>query len=283
VNHELTLQFKWPFGLSEHNTSGDSALFRVFSRIKDGPPLGSFNVLFLDTGQPLPSSLVGAAIQNDVRFLGALVHSQSGMILYVPGFRGSKITRFDDHLRPGRILDPFQIDHFSLEPGFDRWHITNTDRDERLQRLRVKRVTSDLVYWFGMSIRDYADLEPAYRHNTWSFSSPATDSKRRFDNIVDAYKNAKPHIIQASNARIDSGPAFLHLQFVVRTGKARVRSAITELFPLPPLATILTPQNQVPVCVHSVKIPGFLGAIDVAATMLSGTLSDAVVVTCPAP
>jgi hypothetical protein len=49
------------------------------------------------------------------------------MIVYFPGFRAAFIQAYDTQLKPNIRREPFLLDHFTLEPAFDRWHITTSD------------------------------------------------------------------------------------------------------------------------------------------------------------
>ncbi len=293
----LSLTRTWPFGLYADNPSHESLLFAPFRRIAaTGAPTGKLTYLFLNTGEPLP----GAArkghrlakwydrlsptrrapiFHTHIRFLGSIAHSPGGMVLYFPGFSGAYIHGIDSRsARPTERRDDFRTHHFSLEPTFNRWHITSLD-GERVARLGVEPHGTDELFWFAMSIREVSDLESIYRRNRWLCEIPSTDGHRRFTDIASACDGAVFQIVECPDARVDAGPAFWHFEFTVRRSPVYDFPQPAMHLPRPPVATITSDVHRLAIRSHVVRLPGFAGGIVIVATRVSGTLSFPILLT----
>jgi len=278
---ELVFSRRWPFGVYEHQENQDSLLFRPYRRLGEtGAPMGTLNHLFLPTGEPFPRTVTKGLrllrlwdtisparrhpiLRTTVRLLGTLCYSDGGMILYFPGYHA---------WQPGKGGIPFLVDHFSLEPGLDRWHITGVDKS-RVRYLGVKEIAPDLIYWFAISVQEALKFELIYRESTFTFPCPDSDARRRMCVAISATKDAVFNIIECPDARLDDGPSFWHIEFAVKRGAP---PDLLPSFPLHlppvPLADVRT-SAQLPVRAHTVRLVGFDGTVLITATRISGRLT----------
>jgi hypothetical protein len=292
----ISLEYSWPFGLFAENTSPESRLFASYGQIRTGKPLGSLTYLFLRTSDPIPHSTEKRfwlkKLWNNIsptrrhpiyhtlpRLLGTLCHTAGGMLLYFPGYRGTSIQAYDKH-KLGSRRDPFLIDHFSLEPGFERWHITAYDK-ARVRRLKVMTVADERVFWFAMSVRAATEFEPVYRNNRVQFACPDDDARRRVYDAQRASEGAVSQIVE-SPIPITTGPAFWHIEFTVSQRAVDGFPKPAHHLPVKPLAeTVFSSSDPLPMRSHVVRLPSFEGAVIVTAALVPGKLSLPVILTHP--
>jgi hypothetical protein len=163
-------------------------------------------------------------------------------------------------VKPGSAADgvPFNLDHLTLERS-GRWHLTGEGgKGKRLARHPIRWIDAETVHWFDFALQDIASLEPVYQTNTWIFQAPASDFRRRAQEI-NASHNSDFHGIEPTDSRVDDGPSFWRFQVVVRWNDGSP-------------AGISCPQYAPQVAVARVKLNGFGGAVWVLATRLSGAL-----------
>ncbi len=295
---------EWPFGLYAHNRSPESRLLSAYSRIASiGAPTGSINYLFLNAEEPLPRESekgFGLAQWWDevapwrrrrpysrtlMRLLGVLCYTSGGMLLYFPGYRGTWISGYDRALNPADRRDPFEVDHFTLEADFQRWHITARD-GQRVRRLSVDSFAPDLIFWFAMTVHRASEFEAIYRRNTWFFDCPGSDAKRRLEDIVESEHGVEFQVVERPDAArtipCQAGDVshLWHFQFLVKLGSANDLPAPRLILPSAPLASI-EKLTQIPVRRRAINLRGFNGSIVVDAARLSGNLSVPVLLTHP--
>jgi len=213
-----------------------------------------------------------------VRLLGTLCYTPRGMLLYFPGYRGTFVTGYDQVFNPVNRRDPFPVDHFSLEPGFNRWHITASDKS-RVQNLSVKQLAENMVFWFSMSVQQASEFEAICRKNTWSFQCPDNDARRRGQEVVRACEGAVFQIVKSPGPLVSNGTNFWHIEFVVSRKPVTGFPAPPLHLPPKPLADIRLAAGQFPARSHVVRLQNFEGAVIISVTLLPGTLSVPILLT----
>jgi hypothetical protein len=295
----LDIKLNLKIGLEQKNFAYNSTLFRPWRRVVEtGKPIGNINFMFLDTGEPKPQSAKKSVIKqwwkvlkgfhhskiyrHSVYILGSICYSPEGLLLYFPGFCGNYVTIYDKNQQPMKKYSSFFIDHFSLERGFSRWHITPSkvsSDDTRIRNLKVTRLNANYIHWFGLSIQEASELESLCQENHFSFIGPSSDMHRRTDELTSSREGSQFHIIEANDARTANGPFFFHFDFIVKEGPGIIevpKAAIKA--PIHSITEGRSASYNVPVRVHPVKIPNFEGVLVVSATKFSGTLSDRVII-----
>jgi len=288
----LVLTRVWPFGLYKTDTNEDGLLFRPYRRIATtGGPTGTLNYAVIQTDEPLPKPIEkgfwrervydrilpwrrGPIHRTIPRLLGSFCYT-GRMILFFPGFRGTYLTGFDKHDQRDNRRTDFLTDHFSLEPNFDRWHVTSF-RNEYVKGFRTIRLKPNLVFWFGMSVEANTEFEAICRVTSWTFQCPDSDSQRRFDDAFAASRDSQPHIIAAPDSRVDNGSWFWHFEVVLQLGEFASYPATPFHLPYP-FATIRSNVRELHVRSHPLRLPGFEGIIFITASRLSGSLSEPII------
>jgi hypothetical protein len=203
------------------------------------------------------------------------------MILFFPG---TGLADFERAQSPEGVgpIEVADIDHFSLEPKLDQWHVTGKGQ-QRKKRLPVRGVGDKLVAWFGLSVQS-PDFEPLYREMEWSFPCPAKDVARRKEEIRQAHSRTRFHLFKCGDSREENGgPSFWHFEVSVYLGSPADGEIPPFLPPRPPFSTL--PDSPAFRDVHwaYVQIPGFSGTVSIAAARLSGTIGRPGIVTIRVP
>jgi hypothetical protein len=293
LHDTLTLTMRWPFGRYAVNPDPESLLFRPYRRLAtSGAPTGTFSLMFLNAAEPLPPSAAKGfrllklwdavsptrrhpIYQNEFKLLGSLCYTPGGMLLFFPGYRSTFITGYTRQFTPTDRRDNFIVDHFSLEPNMQRWHISGHD-GTHLRGFGVLSLPDDVLFWFAMTVQAASEFEPIYRRSRWTFHCPDTDSRRRHDDVLRAREDSVFNIIECPDATVDDGPSLWHFEFTVK--RDAVESPYPTLplhFPPEPLARInpSTRLSGLPLRSHRIQLPTFNGSAFVSTTRISGTLS----------
>ncbi|MFC1507300.1 hypothetical protein ACFLQ6_09565 [Thermoproteota archaeon] len=253
-------------GESQNETS---ALIRPFRLLLDeGKPIGRINYLFFRS--------------NIAHVLGSLCYTPGKRILFFPGLIVRKpiwhIKR--KILKPVNLTEDFIIDHLTLEPNFDSFHVTMLTA-KKVKRVfahyKTKKITDGLFYWFGLSLHSEKSLEDCPAKMTFQFSSPSHDSKRRTDIIDHSRKDAVFRIIELNpDAEFVQG-TFLHFDFFVDVRKENSNRRLRHMTTAPNTSPMLKRTELIPKSVsvrsHDVSIPGFRGFVWVVASVRNGELT----------
>jgi hypothetical protein len=262
----VDLKFELPLGADKESNNEQSALFRPLRQlVKHGKPIGNINYLFLKT-------------EGDYRVLGSVCFSPGKQLVFFPGIQGTYMKAYDGKSKLLANYDPFLVDHFTLEPKFKKWHITeNKTKAGRVQNLKTREISPGLFAWFGMSVRQEHNFESLYRVNKWTFEYPEGDVERRLDDIRHSRDNSIFHVITPNGNNIKKHkPYFLHFDFLVNKG-LNASTLPSEIIRVPeePLAKkMLTESDRIETTYHDIKIPGFDNLLVIVATYIPGTLSE---------
>jgi hypothetical protein len=254
-----------PFGAPGENTSKESCLFRAFTAlVDDGRPIGRINYLFVQG-------------QSGSFNLGALCISSGGLLLFFPGFSLNHIEELHENSEPKGPEAGVHVDHFSLEPGLERWHMTGNRG--RIHKHRVLKIDDGLIHWFSVSLATEELLEKTLRNNQLRFPVPANDAERRLSELVSSRDSSEfHHLLFPLNEEGWKGVShFIHFDFYVDTRSATPLLPFRPFPTLPPLARVCKDPLQSPevgmhVRSHPVKIPTFPGTIMVCASRHPGRL-----------
>lgn len=218
---EMTLSFKQKGILNRlrgikfgdgSSTSQISALARPYLRLfETGKPIGTINHIFFK-GNKWPT-----------RILGSLAYSKAERILFFPGVSKRNFIAYYPHKKPIQKFNASNLfDHITLEKNHKKIHATILDssgkKKEKLPRFNTKKITDNLIFWFGLTIKNIDILEKTPEEISLSFSSPPTDSNRRFKLLQEAHRDAIRHLIILS--RFDNkinANEYLHFDFFIGT------------------------------------------------------------------
>jgi hypothetical protein len=151
-----------------------------------------------------------------LRWLGVLVISAGGRIIFYPSFLNSPTwikTATNSGISPTRS---FNIDHISLEPLRQRWHFTTPNSTNHLEGGRTRVFEKGKLNWFGLSIASENILRQVYSTTVAIFPSPPSDLQRRINHFINKQETALQqllHLMNGSKDRFKKG--FLHFCFTL--------------------------------------------------------------------
>jgi len=256
-----------------------SALVRPFRLLLDeGKPIGGINYLFYQS--------------DKTRVLGALCFTPYRRLLFFPG-----ITKRNPRwITEGATLRTIGqtnelIDHLTLDPDFNSWHVTmlglDNSRKSVLRKYRTKEISESVTYWFGFSILSDNILEECPDEIRMGFSSSSKDADRRIKIAKSSLRNSVNHVFPLYTDASVTGSNFIHFDFIIdrrnrncfsnhspkrRTLFDSVPPATTAPTGPPALRSPVPVPLQLPVRSHPVTIPGFQGTIWVTMSMRTGEL-----------
>ena len=189
---EQKITFSVPNGTGE-NSDQNSSLVRVFNRvIHDGKKVGNMKYVFY----------VGK--DNTWFTLGTFVKSQK-RILFFPGLRGLKITKFPSGY--SSTSDTLHVDHISLEQDLRKYHITVKEKNitsKKMETQTTKRLDGSLFLWLVLATRTENQLERTAKKTQILLQSPTKkEAKRRAKEIMNSRKDAVFNVIELHQHRED--------------------------------------------------------------------------------
>jgi len=287
----VTISFK--YGLPTFNPNEKSVIFKPFQRITEhGKETGYISHLFLntcdknriDTGNEIDSIsklLMSEEFEtkiplDDIKVLGCICYTKGKKILFYPSFATTYLTKFKNRDRPELHMENINIDHFSLEPSSEKWHITYPGG--HIKDLKTCKIENDLIYWFGMSINSEVKLEQVYRYNTFAYLCPLSDAERRIQDIESSLKYRDEHLITPPiGDKYNNKDFFYHFEFYVKIDSsiAPKKLGISHL----PSSSLLNIQmsETIQFISYEIDIPKFKGQLVLVATKITGKLTDNVI------
>jgi len=226
-------------------------------------------------------SVVHLLIEGDdvCHTLGSLVWTKSRLLLFFPGVKSRvpiwKGTSRGDSTKlepdPGVVLE-----HLTLEPELDRWHVRCLQEDGRRARLTKKggvqsrfptRKDGSLVYWFAMQIPSVGCLQPTPKKLTVTIK----DKPSRIDAILEHTRSATQysvhHLLRLPECEVRA-PEHAHIAvgFVVDRSAStcsdasqahrRMRDQALQPCAGNPSAGLPNGSMELPVRLHPVRIAG---------------------------
>jgi hypothetical protein len=210
------------------------------------------------------------------RWLGALVHSVGNRIIFFPGFsfsldwiRTYTGSAFQAH-------SSFQIDHISLDEGFQRWHFTDPDSNDHLAAGHTESLGEGRFLWFGMSIADPTAMRELRTKITVRAPAPPSDVERRLRSFQEAYNRGTQHKVSLdprAKAQFENG--FLHFSFIVSPARAPIYRGARHAMPFGSpflIGELPNPMHGLPMRAHQVRLAATI-TIQITAMWLPGALT----------
>lgn len=287
----VNIEFK--LGLSTSNPNDDSVIFKPFKRIiESGKETGHVSYMFLNTDDEngvsveneictidelLKSEEFQAKIPPDkIKVLGCICHTKGGQILFYPSFTTSYFTKFKNRDQPERHIEKINIDHFSLEPSFKKWHITHPGG--HIKDLKTCKIEDNLTYWFGMSINSEVKLEQVYRNNTFAYLCPLSDAERRIQDIESSLKYRDEHLITPPiGDKYNKEDSFYHFEFYIKKDSS-IEDKKIDPFHLPGSSILyIQMSEECQYFCYDIDIPKFKGKLVLVAAKITGILTDDII------
>lgn len=236
------------------------SLLRPLRRIaRLGKPTGRINYVFFQ--------------ENKSYYIaGSLAYSPESCVLFFPGLTIRSLKWFQRKHQMVRKEGPLEvIDHLTLEPGYERGHIT-TSTYKRI-RHKTRLIGGNTVFWFAMSMRSPLLLEPLYSKVSFSFTCPSSDIDRRIEDIMKAREDAVFHLMSlAGNDKVGDNE-FLHFEFFIGPGG----EFSAKDFPIVQPLLVTASDNeiqQLPVRLHPVGLQGLNDKVWIRISKPLGELVD---------
>jgi len=270
-----TLKISFDAGKHKTNTSEKSIIFKPWMKLlNEGSSAGKISYLFL------------AYEKNDTENLhlfGALCYSSAGHILFYPGFEHEYLTKFDNS---GNVSSKsfYLIDHLTLLNGGEKWHLTGFDADGERKHLfdyPTKKVTDGLHYWFSLNIQRQVFFENVCKENILKYNCPSPIAEKNKEEITKSRENCDDYVICPADARTDSASAFYHFDVFYMRGNVSPTYPLTSYLAPDGLVKPRNLSDTLPVNYTEIKIPTFDGKIIIASTIVSGDLSELVIIAAP--
>lgn len=239
------------------------ALDRVF---REGKPLQKVGAVMVD----LPAD--GALSPF---WFGTFLYSAGDRLIFFPGY-SKRLGRILTYKGKEQIRDTYTvIDHLTLEKDRDTWHMTTPLSADHFKGATSLPLTGDTVLWFGMSIASRSSLHPVRRKTIIEHQVPASDARRRHENIMRSFRDVENLKLELVPESLDpQGEHFHH--FTVIVGNPEMLHAPPEEFAFPYGSPFVEPPLPHDLLIRSsaqiFELPGHC-AIQITATRLPGRLT----------
>lgn len=263
------LEIKFDVGKDTVNSNERSIIFKPWGKTFDKwTSPGKIAYLFLS---PKKDDLANLSV------LGGLCYSPGEHIIFFPGFEYEYLTKFDDTFQIGE-KSKFFIDHFTLLKEYQKWHITGLDADNQIARFSfpTNKVSDNLYYWFGMNIRQDVFFETLCKTNILQYNCPLPVIDSIKEIIRESRKECNDYVILPNDAREDRGNAFYHFDFYFSKSES-VNYPLDLILEKNKLIKPRLLSENVPITYYEIKIPNLDGKIIIASTLISGDLSDLII------
>ena len=276
---EITLSFPGGFGEGKVSSTTNTLVrpFRIL--IDEGRNVGRINYLFYrENGFPS-------------RIFGALCCVLSKRLLFFPGLAGRRLlwhSKTPYFIPPGGL-----IDHFTIEPNFQTWHVTTLINGEKEKRknwipsFKLFEIQPKVYFWFGLSMREVNQLEltPAITNLPLLKGNPE-DLQRKVDIVMRSRKGAKfQGLLLPNGEKFDSENNFLHFDVLIDKRQFRWLNKLdlksVAPFGEPALIEEINPDLQFIARTHRVKVRGFNGDIIIGVSQHRGKLKERAIITNP--
>jgi len=263
------LEIKFDVGKEKVNSNERSVIFKPWGKVFDSwTSPGKISYLFLNNKKD---------DLTNISVLGGLCYSPGGHIIFFPGFEYEYLTKFDDTFQ---IADKtkFFINHFTLLKEYQKWHITGLDANNQVARFSypTNEISENLYYWFGMNIREDVFFETLCKTNILQYNCPTSIFDSIKGIISESRKECDDYVIFPNDAREDKGTAFYHFDFYFSKSES-VNYPLDLILEKNKLIKPRLSSENVPTTYYEVKIPTLEGKIIIASTVISGELSDLII------
>lgn len=162
-NLSAIIDFELPIGEGDaEDLLSESALAGPFRKLfNEGKPIGTINYVFFEHGQ-----------RHYV--LGSLCYTPAKRILFFPAFNKRNLAWYttDKGRYDARNMNAI-IEHFTLEPKLDDWHIKVRKDSNRLPSKHTRKFEDDIIFWFAIGLDSPVFLEKLPRRTVW-FVGPSS-------------------------------------------------------------------------------------------------------------
>ncbi len=278
-----TAQITWSHSAGSDGVDKDSSnpLARALDRLlTDGQRFRRLSLCFLDPNTDRSS-------RKGHKWIGAFVLSDNSRLIFFPGFRHQYDSVTLSQGKPDREKHAFTIDHITLEPTRNRWHVTSPSSKKHLPGRRgfpAADLGSGRRLWFGMSVSDFDGLREVKREIVVCGKVPPSDATARLEVFMQARKGLKfPCLKLSRDAQRRFNPGFLHLSVIV--GPRRFESYVGDKLPFPDGVPYVAPPlpgvlPRIPVRSHRMSLPPELD-LELITAWLPGRINVPVVLTIP--
>lgn len=297
--NEVRLQFVnigFKFGLAKSNPNYNSVVFKPYNRIiEKGKETGYVSYVFLNTH--IESSIFSEKevgnIDNIVnseeflskihaeyiKILGCICYTKGKQILFYPAYTSDFFKVFKDRNKPIKHEKNISVDHYTLEPSFENWHITYSKRHYRRKLLKTRKIDGSLINWFGISINSEVKFEQVYQNNAFAYTTKVTDAERRIQDIVASLEHKKEYLITAPIIDENSNKElFYHFEFYIQIDLS-IPSKKPGIIALPNQENLQIPiSGNIMYTDYEIDIPNCKGKLIIVATKVSGKLKDEVLI-----
>jgi len=266
----LKMDLALPIGRGKSDES--SCLIRPFLQLlHTGIPPGKINYIFYRHVDEVSYNL------------GSLCYSEGKRIIFFPGFQARDLLwRIDKKGASSKYdLSDFVVDHFTLDRDFKKTHLTllkkhKTAEKEYPATFKTLKLDGNVHFWFGLSIQCPSLLEPTPETITISAPTPASDAKRRMQEIIDARKDAIFHIVEQADKGPFSSEEFIHFNFFVCPGDVDIpkEHVFLSLPTKEPIVMNFDSQEPLPYRQHHVALTGTDKKIAVTVSRHVGKLKN---------
>ncbi|WP_154662512.1 hypothetical protein [Solimonas flava] len=271
MKDKLELTWEVDFGNPGVDDANDNPLARATDRLfRLGKPFTRLGKCFFME----PAGIV--------RWLGIFVHSAGDRTLFFPGDAApNDYIRAVEH-KSDRWNQPFQIDHLSLEPDWQSWHLTSGQSKEHLGKLATHKLDSERTFWFGMSVA--AENLRVVKNTTRVIAdTPVSDTDRRAEVFKQSREGAIFQMMTLNSGHQQIPPeGFLHFSVIVGSPGFPIGSG--EILGLPHGGPFLAkpplpPSEKVPSRLYRLVLSESV-ELEITVSAHAGPLSTNVVYSC---
>lgn len=271
LEEKLELTWEVDFGNPGVDNADDNPLARATDRLfRLGKPFTRLGKCFFRE----PAGIV--------RWLGIFVHSAGDRTLFFPGDAAPNAhVRAVEH-KADRWNRPFQIDHLSLEPDRQSWHLTSGQSKDHLGKLATEKLDSERTFWFGMSVAP-ENLRAVKNTTRVIVDTPASDTDRRADVFRQSREGAIFQMMTLNSDHPQIPPdGFLHFSVIV--GSPGFPTGSGQVLGLPHGGPFLSappsaPNERIPVRLYRLVLSESI-ELEITVSAHAGKLSTNVAYSC---
>ena len=230
----LNLDYEFPCGVGI-TTNPESGLLRPFRYIlTTGKPLGKIVYLFYREG-------------SEYYVLGTLAKTKR--LLFFPGGDSGQMVDL-------QFAKTIHIDHFTLEPNCNQWHVTFKEKPSGIRDSSKKtwRINDNLILWFVIQARSINDFERMPSRIQTSLIHKESEIERRSREILLARDGAEFRICEVNDHL--QKPYVINFEFFVsRTNK--IDFANIPIYYNKPDNKLPDARSLIPNRVHALILPQF--------------------------
>jgi hypothetical protein len=224
-----------------------------------------------------------------LKVLGSVCLTPRKRILFFPGVIERNVNWLKSKQSEQQsIKSTGFVDHLTLEENRNISHITLLDENHEkvnknkggLSSFKPRLISNDILYWFGLSVKNLAFLETTPATLEFAFPCPSSDSLRRARAHEYAIKKAKNHIVQLPSNGILKQTQFIHFDFYIAPKNISMKEfdldPPTEMPIVSNFSQILNEKIEYRAC--PVALEGLKERIWVLVSKYNGILADKVII-----